>query len=186
MENEHNFPRTQRNTAKNAIKSLNDTIKLIKMEPWREKNDSCLNTHKIGFLAQTRTLFERFRTYILCFEIAIGIFEFGMLNNCLFFVNASAIWLCFSRWPPAWGDCRKLKEKSIATPPTYPHAELYTKRNTAHPFPYYVTRIERDGYTSVRSMVKQPQRPPISSFKMADWRLTFTRQMWRLCVLIWR
>lgn len=47
---------------------------------------------------------------------------------------------------------------NIHPPVPFPHAELAPKLNTAHPFPYYVTRKEGDDDTSERTSFKQPSR----------------------------
>lgn len=110
--------------------------------------------------------------------ITRSVFEF--CKGTMLFRDATRGGDVFFALAPASRALPQTRRKINITPEPGPHAELPSKLNTTHPLPYYVTRIKRDSYTSVRPYVTTLVNAPITRPKMADWRLTFRREKWRL------
>lgn len=101
------------------------------------------NTYEMSFPAlkspHNEQVSERILRQSKCLTLK---FEFKT-NKCIFLIKTRARFGCVFR--AGHRRVRRLPqtlEKSITTPRQCPHAELGTKLNTAHPFPYYVMELD--------------------------------------------
>ncbi|CAH4032781.1 unnamed protein product [Pieris brassicae] len=100
----------------------------------------------------------------ICTVLHTNKIEFGVRNSKNFenvktnkqFYNAKRATVFFALGTGLSADCRKLREKSIATPNLDAACGTWLKTDTPHPFPYYVTLLDRDGYTFHISPLEHP------------------------------
>lgn len=98
-----------------------------------------------------------------------------ILNVELYFlVTRARFGVFFALDAGVQGDCRKPGEKSITTPPTWPHAELSTKRNNCSPGSV-LCNGEETRQTYIRPLYPQQpsRRPIIGRSANPRWRMTF-------------
>ncbi|CAF4924295.1 unnamed protein product [Pieris macdunnoughi] len=103
-------------------------------------------------------------TNFICTVLHTNKIEFGVRNSKNSknvktnkqFYNAKRATVFFALGTGLSADCRKLREKSIATPNLDAACGTWLKTDTPHPFPYYVTLLDRDGCIFHLSPLEHP------------------------------